>query len=169
MSTYVLQTERLALRELYPSDAQFFYDLNSDPEVIRWTGDPPFESVEAAREFLEAYPDFRNHGYGRWAVERKADGEVIGWCGLKNHEEEGFVDLGFRFFRREWGKGYATEAAKACIDYGFLYLDLQSIIGRAASENKASIRVLQKCGMRLFGFDTCHGIENAMIFRIDRK
>lgn len=160
------QTSRLSLRQLNPSDAPAFYSLNQNPKVIQYTGDTAFESEEAAREFLKNYKDYQNHGYGRWAVIEKASGAFLGWCGLKYVPEVDETDIGFRFFEQYWGKGYATESAKACLDYGFETLQLKSIIGRAMAENTASVKVLEKLGMvfeREFDFAQHRGL----IYRIE--
>jgi len=79
----IISTNRLALRELSVSDAENFYMLNSDPEVMRYTGDEPFESIQSVWVFLENYPDYRLNGYGRWAVQLKGSKQFVGWCGLK--------------------------------------------------------------------------------------
>jgi Acetyltransferases, including N-acetylases of ribosomal proteins len=161
----VLETERLRLREFTPKDAQSMFDLNADPEVIKYTGDLPFESVEQAKAFLQNYNDYQENGFGRWAMITKTENEFIGWCGLKLNEEE-LIDLGFRVFRKHWNKGYASEAAKACIQYGFETLGFDQIIGRVLSENAASIKVLEKLGMQYWKSGTCHGFENARYYRI---
>lgn len=150
-TTYLIESSRLKLRELTVADASHFYDLNNDPEVIKYTGDPPFENVEAAWNFLKNYDQYALYGYGRWAVESKETGEFLGWCGLKYVLSLGETDIGFRFFRRYWGRGYATEAVRACIKYGFEKLSLTKIAGRAMTANKASIRVLEKAGLRFAG------------------
>ncbi len=143
---YLIETSRLGLRELTPGDARHFLDLNADPEVVKYTGDPPFESIESAKDFLEKYDQYEKYGYGRWAVILKKSGEFLGWCGLKYLPELDESDLGFRFFRKYWNQGYATEAAKACIEFGFKKLNLKRIVGRAMAANVASVRVLEKCG-----------------------
>lgn len=165
---YILKTERLILREFEISDAQNMFDLNADPEVIRYTGDPPFGSVDEAKVFLENYSDYLKNAYGRWAVILKESNEFIGWCGLKYHEE-GYVDIGFRFFKSRWGKGYASEASKATLAYGFKTLNLDEIIARVIAENIASVRVLEKLNMQFFKHDTCHGFENSRYYRISKK
>jgi len=71
----------------------------------------------------------------------------MGWCGLKYLSEQNEVDVGYRFMKKFWGFGYATEAALACIEYGFARLDLHRIVGRALPANLGSIKVLEKCGM----------------------
>lgn len=144
----ILETERLYLREFLMNDGFLFYHLNNDPDVIKYTGNMAFSSVKEANEFIENYSDYKRNGYGRWAVCLKKSHEFIGWCGLKKEEETNEVDLGFRFFKKDWGKGYATEAAMACVKYGFLELHLSKIIGRAQVENIASIEVLKKCNLK---------------------
>lgn len=146
MNTYILQTERLALRPFLPTDARDMFRLNSDPEVIRYTGDAPFDSETAALDFLLRYDHYDRYGFGRWAVLSAADSRFLGWCGLRFSEELQGVDLGFRFFRRCWGQGYATEAAAACADYGLGTLGIPTLWGRAMAANTASIRVLEKIG-----------------------
>lgn len=154
-----LDTPRLVLRELSVNDARSLFELNADDEVIRWTGDDPFDSEEAARTFLESYSSYQETGMGRWAVELKSTGEFIGWCGLKAHTDSGAVDLGFRLKKSVWNQGYATEAAKACLDYGFNQLGLLIIIGRVHPDNKASKRVLEKCGLTFWEKGKDHGTE----------
>jgi len=144
----ILETKRLYLRAFIKGDGFFFYHLNNDPDVIKYTGNTSFSSLNEANFFIEKYDDYKRNGYGRWAVCLKESHEFIGWCGLKKEKETDDVDLGFRFFKKHWGKGYATEAALACIKYGFLELNLSEIIGRAHVDNKASIEVLKKCNLK---------------------
>ena len=144
----ILETKRTYLREFLPNDARWFYELNLDPEVVKYTGDPPFESVEQASEFIDNYNQYKVNGYGRWAVCLKQTHEFIGFCGLKYHPEEDITEVGFRFFRRLWGQGFATETAKACLELGFKNLKLKEIYAHADRENAGSIRVLEKCGLK---------------------
>jgi [ribosomal protein S5]-alanine N-acetyltransferase len=146
--TFILETSRLRLRQLTEADAPHFFALNAEPEAIRYTGDAPFVSEAAARQFLRSYDQYRRYGYGRWAVLLKSSGEWLGWCGLKYLPEEGETDIGFRFFKRCWGQGYATEAARACLQHGFGPLGLKAIVGRAMLANGASRKVLEKIGMK---------------------
>src|SRR4051812_8677611 len=105
MKEHIIETERLLLREILPSEAEVMYNLNLDPDVIRYTGDPPFESMAEAEKFIRNYPDYAKNGYGRWAVVRKEDNEVLGWCGLKYLPETEETDIGYRFFKKFWGMG----------------------------------------------------------------
>lgn len=143
----ILETERLLLREFEVADAPYYYELNQDPEVLRYTGDAPFPTLESAVEFLHNYNHYQQYGYGRWTVILRETGELIGWCGLKYLQDVDEVDLGYRFFQKHWRKGYATESGKACVRYGFEGLKLPFIVGRAMKGNIGSIRVLENCGM----------------------
>lgn len=157
-----ISTPRLILRRLNPDDADAFYLLNQDPEVLRYTGDAPFADAGAARAFLKTYDQYERFGYGRWAVIRQQEGDLIGWCGLRFNPEKGETDVGFRFFRQCWGMGYATEAAKASIETGFNVFNLSRIVGRAAAANAASLRVLEKVGMTKVGPIAFSGMEGLL-------
>lgn len=143
----ILETERLYFREFTLEDASAFMELNSNPNVIRYTGDGPIENLERSKEILNTvtFPQYKNK-LGRWAVHLKSSNEFIGWCGLKYIEQLDETDLGYRFFEKHWGKGYATESAKAVLEYGFNVLELDTIVARAAIENTASHRVIKKVG-----------------------
>ncbi len=151
----ILETPRFYLRQFLLSDAKSFFELNSDEDVMRYTGDEPFENENAALDFLKQYDPYSQSGMGRWAVIDKESGEYMGWCGLKYQPEDDEVDVGYRFFKRHWGKGVASETAQACIDYGFNELNLQRIIARVHPDNPASVRVLEKCGMKRIGTAFC--------------
>lgn len=157
MKKTVIQTPRLILREFIPEDAAYMYLLNADEEVIRFTGDVAFENVDEARILIENYAQYTRYGYGRWTLTTRDTQEYLGWCGLNFNEDSHDADLGFRLLRVHWGKGFATEAALACIQYGFGHLKLSKIIGRAMKANAASIRVLEKVGMQFENEFESHG------------
>jgi [ribosomal protein S5]-alanine N-acetyltransferase len=157
-----LETERTWLRVLLPDDASFMYALNLDPEVMRYTGDMPYISVEAARGFLQGYDQYMKYGVGRYAVIEKSSNSMIGWCGLKYHPECNEYDLGYRFLRNYWNKGFATETSLRFLKHGFMELATPAIVGRAMKENIASIHVLEKIGMRYvkeYNFNGAPGVE----------
>jgi RimJ/RimL family protein N-acetyltransferase len=139
-------------------DAEAFFALNSHPEVMRFTGEPPIGSLDAAREAIVAYPDFETVGYGRWGCVLKETQAVIGFCGLKYLPELDEVDVGFRFLPEYWGRGLATEACAASLEFGFSTLLLEEIIGLVLPGNTASIRVLEKVGMHPDGRLTYEGV-----------
>jgi RimJ/RimL family protein N-acetyltransferase len=163
----VIETQRFYLREFEAGDAEDLFRLNNDPEVIKYTGNPPFVSVEEAAEFVESYDHYRSYGYGRWAVIQKSDADFLGWCGLKFTPGPDECDIGYRLFRSAWGRGVATETARACIHHGFNVLGLDHIVGRALKDNIASISVLQKIGMKYSGDFEFFGSE-AVLYVTDK-
>ena len=161
----VLETERLILRTFTMNDAPLIYELNLDPHVIRYTFDP-IKDIEHAKEVLgkTILPQYALYNHGRWAVHLKSSLEFIGWCGLKARPEPRLtggqgneIDLGYRFQKKFWGNGYATESAFACLKYGFEKLNLARIVGRAVIGNEVSIKVLKKCGMTYVGEEIVEG------------
>jgi RimJ/RimL family protein N-acetyltransferase len=142
-----LETERTWMRKLTVEDAADLYRLNADPDVIKYTGDDPFTTIDEARQFLAQYDQYTAYGVGRLAVIEKSTQSFIGWCGLKYTPETHAYDIGFRFFKACWNRGFATETAKKCLEYGFEVLNLDEIISRVMKDNMASIQVLKKLGM----------------------
>lgn len=151
----VIETARLLLRRFTVEDAPHVLALNKDPAVTRYTGDPVGDLLHA-REVIETriIPQYVLYHMGRWAVLLRSSLHFIGWSGLKFRAERNEVDLGYRFLQEAWGKGYATEAAHACLRYGFEKLELPRIVAHTMPENTASARVLEKCGMRYIGRET---------------
>jgi len=141
-------TERLTMHAMTEDDAEAFFRLNSNAEVMRFTHEPLMQSVEEARDAIASYPDFDRYGYGRWGCFLKTGGPTIGFCGLKFLPEFDAVDIGYRLMPEYWGRGLATEAARATIAFGFATLKLDQIIALTIKENIGSIRVLEKIGMR---------------------
>ena len=107
----ILETDRLFLREYVEDDAEAFFKLNSDPEVLRFVPDKRLLNVEQARQILVDHPiaDYRKYGFGRGACILKSTGEQIGFAGLKYLEELGEVDVAFRLMRSHWRMGLATK------------------------------------------------------------
>jgi len=146
----ILQTSRLLLRRFTDSeaDAALIYQLNKDPEVLKYLQEPSLKNKVQAHEILQKIilPQYKKN-LGRWAMHVKENDEFIGWCGLKYRPEKKETDLGYRLKKSAWAHGYATEAATATLQYGFGNLHLKRIVGRAHVENQASIAILQKIGM----------------------
>jgi [ribosomal protein S5]-alanine N-acetyltransferase len=147
--TFHLETPRLILREMRESDAFSFFLLNEDPEVMRYTGDERFKNEEDSRQFLENYPNisYLKDGYGRWTCINKQSGETLGWCGLRL-QKNGKTDLGYRFHKRFWNQGFASEAGLFSLATGFNELKLNSIIATADEKNIASWKVMEKLNMK---------------------
>ena len=145
----IFETDRLLVREYVEEDAEAFFKLNSDPEVLRFVPDKALLNVEQARQLLIDHPiaDYRKYGFGRGACILKSTGEQIGFAGLKYLEELGEVDVAYRLLPKYWGQGLATEAALASVRFGW-DLGLKRIIGLVMPKNIASVRVLEKTGLR---------------------
>lgn len=143
-----LETDRLLMREFLAEDAEDMYHLNNDPEVMQYTGDIAFANSQEALDLITKYDQYRKYQLGRLTIIRKIDGAFLGWCGLKFLQDTKEVDLGYRFKKQFWGKGYATEACYANLQYGFSFPHINVIIGRTRIDNTPSIRVLEKMGMK---------------------
>ena len=143
-----IETTRLLLRRFTLNDIDAAYQMNLDTEVSKYTGDGGVVSrAEIQKRITEdVLGDYHKYGYGRLAVELKATQKFIGFAGLKYLDDLNEVDLGYRFMTPYWGKGYATEAGKACVHFGFKNLGLKKIVGFVLPENLGSIRVLEKLG-----------------------
>ena len=145
----MLVTERLLLRPHDGSDAPFMIELNADPEVTRFTPDGPLTTGMAMEIIQSLRKQFEERRMGRFLVLRKETGERVGFCGLKPVLHQRTADLGYRFMRRFWGQGLATEAAQACVRYGIDELSLEAVTAEVDVGNARSIRVLGKLGFAL--------------------
>jgi RimJ/RimL family protein N-acetyltransferase len=145
-----IETERLILRPFTLDDAEAWLPLISLPDIIRYTGDTPAQTVDEARELLRSRPlrDYAMYGHGRLAVIEKASGRLVGFCGLKYVIELGEVDIGYRFLPDCWGKGYATESCIAVMAQGRSEHKIRRVVGTVHPDNPASGRVLEKLGLR---------------------
>ncbi|SHJ58004.1 Acetyltransferase (GNAT) domain-containing protein [Hymenobacter daecheongensis DSM 21074] len=149
-----VETDRLILRELLPTDEAAMFEMDADPEVHRYLGNKPVTTIEQSRALIAfVRQQYVENGIGRWAVVEKQTGAFVGWSGLKlvagpTNGRTNYHDLGYRFLRRYWGRGYATETAVASVRYGFDVLRLPRICGIADVRNVASNQVLQKAGLR---------------------
>lgn len=149
MMVIVLQTERLILRRFTLADSNLLLELNSDPDVTKYVHELPLKNEADAKVILRdnILPQYALN-LGRWAVHLKTNNAYIGWCGLKYIEANKEIDLGYRFLKNCWGKGYATESAKGTLAFAHLNLGLPLVWGKAHIENLASINVLLKIGMQ---------------------
>jgi len=148
ITTPRIETERLLLRWFDADDLDDFHLLGSEPRVIRYVGNVPFASRDAARETLAAaaLQDYAVHGFGRFACVWKETGRVIGFCGPKSLSDIGEVELGYRFLPDFWGVGLATESSQAAIAYTRDVLRFRRLIALIHPENTASARVAAKLG-----------------------
>lgn len=153
------------MREIEVADVESMFQLNSDWDVMKYTGYISFGSLQQARVFIKKYPGYEKNGFERNAVILKGKGEFLGWCELKKLQD-GTVDIGYRFLKRNWNKGYATESAKAMLGCGFRNYDITEVIGSAAEENISSVRVSEKPGMSFVCEKDYNGLKNAVSYTI---
>ena len=147
-----IETERLMMRPFQKDDVERLFLLDSNPEVMKYVGQKTLTKKEQSAEVIKmVQKQYTEKGIGRWAVIEKESNLLIGWSFLKYLTEEingikNVYDLGYRFLPEFWGKGYATESAKASLEYGFKEMNLDKICAHAHSENEASIYTLKKLG-----------------------
>lgn len=149
-----IETPRLLLRPFQLSDAADNFEMDSNPNVIKYLPIEPHSNIKQSIEVVKhVIKQYEENGIGRVAVVLKETGKYIGWSGFKlitkpmnNHQN--FIELGYRFAEAYWGKGYATEAAEACMKYGFEILKYDVIYAVAYANHVASQSVLQKVGFR---------------------
>nr|WP_294938859.1 GNAT family N-acetyltransferase [uncultured Flavobacterium sp.] len=151
----IIETERLLLRELLLSDTEAMFAMDSNPNVHKYLWNKPVETIDESRELIEhVRKQYTDNNIGRFAVILKETNEFIGWAGLKFNDKElnnriNFYDIGYRLDEQFWGKGYASEASYAWLEYGFNTMKIPKMDAAAQSENVASNRILQKIGLRL--------------------
>ena len=149
-----LETERLFIRNWTLDDVEAAYAMYSDPEVARFIRDAPEESLESQRATLEVVLkkyDEMGGGFGFWAIVEREAGEIVGSVILKPLPGHDMIEVGWHLARSAWGKGYATEAARAVLDYGFNGLGLARIVAVVNPLNERSLAVARRLGMHYEG------------------
>jgi ribosomal-protein-alanine N-acetyltransferase len=148
-----LETDRLRLRPLTLDDASALFVFTSDPDVARFTSWTPHRSVDDARAYLTTIIKRYDDGdLAPWGVVHRADQGLIGYCGLTEWDrDDARAELVYALARPYWGRGYAAEAARAAIAFGFERLGLNRIEATCEPENVASSRVMEKVGMTFEG------------------
>lgn len=148
-----LETERLLLRAWQKSDAEKYFQINQDAKVMEFLLPVKWEQVPKFIEDMNIR--LQEHDYTFWAVEEKSSGELMGFCGFQEVLWEApftpAIEIGWRLGSQYWGKGYATEAAKACIKYAFETLKWKKIVSFTVPKNIRSQRVMEKIGMHFCG------------------
>jgi ribosomal-protein-alanine N-acetyltransferase len=159
-----IETSRLRFRLLSPADLESLQLILSDPEVMKYLGAEPGTtvSIEETKVILEKMIDFwSRHGFGRWGVVNKEDDKLIGLCGFRLLDS--IPELFYLFAKANWGKGLATEAAKAVVRFGFEELGFERIMAATRHANIGSIKVLTKIGMR-YEKEMTHSGVNALCY-----
>ena len=169
------ETARLLIRPwLVPQDLNAAWAIYSDPEVMAFIRPPVSSQAELATQLAERqqHYDQRNNGTGRWALIEKATGQPIGTILLAElPDAQGVVtadfEVGWHLRRVSWGQGYATEAARWAIQYGFQSLQLSQIYAVTRPDNQRSIRVTQRLGMRSLGLTTAYYGRELALFVVE--
>ena len=147
---YILETERLRLREFTLNDTEFIIELLNSPGWLQFIGDRNVKTEEQARTYIDNGPlnSYRLNGYGLWLVEIIEDRKPIGMCGIINREYLDNPDIGFAFLPKYQGHGYAYEVVSATMDYAKQHLQILKMEAITIAENERSIRLLEKIGLR---------------------
>lgn len=150
-----VETDRILMRGLVREDVDAFFEMDSDPEVHTYLGKKPITSKQEALDMIDFIrQQYLDYGIGRWAIIDKETNEFVGWGGMKYRTDvtnghTNYYDVGYRLLRKYWGKGYATESAKASLKYAFEVLNLDKVYAMAHVDNAASRNALQKSGLKI--------------------
>ncbi len=144
-----LETDRLILRKMTPSDAEAVFAYASDPEVTRYVVWDTHRSIQDSRAFLElAVQKYKSGGEPDWGIVYKGDHRFVGTCGFVGWDgDHARAEIGYVLSREYWGRGLMPEAVRAMIAFGFERMGLNRIEARCIAENTASARVMEKVGM----------------------
>lgn len=146
---HTLETGRLRLRMFRNDDIDAYHAMCSDPEVMQFMADgKPLTRLEAWRQMAAILGHWQLRGYGSWVLEEKSSGRLIGRAGFINPETWPALEIGWALARESWGRGYATEAARAVLDYGRARLGIARVISLIHPQNTRSVGVAERLGGR---------------------
>ncbi len=170
MTLPLIETARLRLRPFIPDDLGELHRFWTDPEVRRYLWDGRTISREQAEAVLQSsLVSFQTHGFGQWAVIHARHGSLIGFCGLRCTGDPPEVELLYGIAPPYWGQGLATEAARAVLRYGFEEKQLARIVASADTPNVASVRVMERAGMRFERYGRFDSGGEAVYFAMSRE
>lgn len=173
MNTRPITTPRLILRAPTADDVASVFAIYGDPQTNRYNPSGPLADIQQAKDALERWlAHWATHGYGQWAIAtQEAPERVIGFGGitLYNYNDVQRINLGYRFAVSAWGMGFATELARAALQFGFVALDQPQVYGVVRPAHQASINVLEKIGMQRIGArDDVPGQAPSLVYVADR-
>lgn len=178
MKNYLFESERLGFRNWKTEDLEDFAEINGDPEVMEHFP-APLTRKETADFIVRLRKHFDDRGYTYFATEIKGTGELIGFIGLAFQDYDSkftpATDIGWRLKKSSWGKGYATEGAKKCLEFVFLESKLESVISTLTRKNVKSEKIMQKLGMHKLGeykhpkLKEYPEIEDCVCYGIDKE
>ncbi len=159
----ILETERLLLRNQQPEDVDVIAKMFGDEEVMRFIGDGKTFPRSAAEQSITKWNDYeRQHGFTSWAVIRRDDNSLIGKCGFNYLPDNSDIELSYMLDEPYWGSGYASEIAKATLEYGLNKLNMKRVVAIVYPQNSPSIRVIEKTGMKYEKEYEYYGIKMLM-------
>jgi RimJ/RimL family protein N-acetyltransferase len=168
MSAPLLQTPHLFLRGWTAADADVLFGILQEEGLLRYFPNPHPPSHARVDAYIAHHrAQWEERGYGHWAIVTREDGCVVGWNGLEFLAELSETEVAYLLTKRVWGRGYASEAAREAIRFGFETVGLNAIIGLVHPDNIASISVLEKCGLRFANRITLWGMAMSR-YRIAR-
>jgi RimJ/RimL family protein N-acetyltransferase len=146
----VIETERLTLRQLVTTDAEFILGLLNQPSFLRYIGDKGVRTIDDARNYIVSGPrnSYERNGFGLWLVELRNTKMPTGICGLLKRDTLTDADVGFAFLPEFWSMGYAYESASAVMGYARNVIGLKRVLAITNPDNARSIKVLEKIGLR---------------------
>lgn len=174
----MIETERLVLRLPVEADHPALFAMWADPEVMAELG--PVKDDEASHAVLAKHDAYRHEGLGFWTVARKADGAVIGFCGLKRGDAHnpiaGEIEAGWIVAREHWRQGYALETMIAALDWGWANLEIERIVAITAAINRKSQALMERLGMTRLAdgdfehalFPEGHSLKSTVTYAIGR-
>lgn len=168
MEIPTIETAHLVLRAWKAQDAGTWHAILQEEGILRYFPNPRPPQRERADEYIAHHlAHWERYRCGHWAVVTPGDGQIVGWSGLEYLPELRQTEVAYLLSKRVWGRGYATEAARAAVRYSFETAQLDQIIGLVHPGNAASVRVLEKCGMTLAGRLALWGME-MLRYRVSR-
>ena len=165
----ILETERLIVRELVESDAEFILDLLNQPSFIKYIGDRNVRTADEAKDFIETRyrKSYEDNGYGLYLVELKTPDSrlqtAVGICGFVKRDNFQYADIGFAFLPQFEKQGYAFESASALMEYGRKVLEFKEVLAITTQDNESSRRLLEKLE---FKFDELIEMPNGEILKL---
>lgn len=163
-----IETERLTLRPFREEDATALFELSQDPDVIRWVGDRRVPSLQEAWRAIAGWlGHWALRGYGQWAIDERSSGRFIGRAGIINPAEWPGPEVGYLLAKPWWGRGYATEAGRAAMDWGFEQIGFPELLSLIDPANGPSIAVATRLGESRRGETELSG-HTVLIYGISR-
>jgi ribosomal-protein-alanine N-acetyltransferase len=164
---YLFVSKRLGFRPYQENDFENFYALDNDPDVRKYLeGNVP--SIEQAKERIQKHmQNYKNKGFSGFVTFELATGEFIGRSGFREMES-GEIEVGYVFAKKFWGKGFATEALNRLLEWAKENIQIDTIIAYAIVDHKASLRVMEKCGMTYYKNQMMNG-EECAFYKKDLK